>query len=454
MHKEHDNLRKKLLFLSSRIVFLPKPQALVDRLNAHLDAILALLEGKPMEAYLANCSESVVSEAEEIKFCRSLQAMLGDEPDVPVVSAFIERLASAITSTRRIHPPLARARVIALYLPQFHPIPENDLWWGKGFTEWTNTGKAKPMFEGHYQPHVPADLGYYDLRVSETRQAQADLARQYGIEAFCYWHYWFAGQRLLERPFNEVLQSGQPDFPFCLAWANDTWTGIWHGAPERVLIEQTYPGPEDYIAHFEALLPAFRDRRYLKVNGSLVFLVYVPADLPDARQFTGLWQELASRAGLPTFHFVAVGVHEPEQFGCQSAVADSPFVEMRIPPLDVSALDGGMPPVVYQYEDLVQHLREKRLADNEYPLVIPNWDNTPRSGSNGLVLHESSPELFRAMMDDAVSVVEKRSDREQRIIFVKSWNEWAEGNHLEPDLRYGHAYLEAIRDAITKGARN
>ena len=153
---------------------------------------------------------------------------------------------------------MTRARAIALYLPQFHPIPENDAWWGSGFTEWTNTAKARPLFAGHHQPHVPADLGFYDLRLPETREAQAALARRYGIEGFCYYHYWFAGRRILERPFDEVLASGKPDFPFCLCWANESWTGIWHGAPGRILIEQTYPGPADHAAHFSALRPRLR----------------------------------------------------------------------------------------------------------------------------------------------------------------------------------------------------
>ena len=170
----------------------------------------------------------------------------------------------------------SKARVIAFYLPQFHPIPENDEWWGKGFTEWTNTAKAKPLFPGHYQPHVPADLGFYDLRVPETRIAQAEMAKEYGIEGFCYYHYWFAGKRLLERPFDEVLNSGMPDFPFCLCWANQTWTGIWHGSPDRVLIEQTYPGPEDEEVILIICCKAFHDQRYIKVDGKPMFLVYCP----------------------------------------------------------------------------------------------------------------------------------------------------------------------------------
>src|SRR5205809_7458559 len=171
-------------------------------------------------------------------------------------------------------------RLIAFYLPQYHPIPENDQWWGPGFTEWTNTAKARPLFRGHYQPHVPADLGFYDLRQPETREAQAEMARAYGIEAFCYYHYWFGnGRRLLQRPFEEVVQLGQPDFPFCLCWANETWTGVWHGLSSHVLIEQTYPGKEDAARHFHTLLPAFLDRRYVTVDGKPLFLVHSPTEL-------------------------------------------------------------------------------------------------------------------------------------------------------------------------------
>ena len=182
-----------------------------------------------------------------------------------------------------------RTRVLALYLPQFHPIPENDQWWGKGFTEWTNVARAKPLFGRHKQPRVPADLGFYDLRLPEAREAQAALARAYGIEGFCYWHYWFGdGKQLLERPLAEVVASGEPDFPFCLAWANETWTGKWYGAPNRILAEQTYPGEADHIRHFYALLPAFRDPRYVTVDGLRVFLIYKPAAIPDLKRFIEL----------------------------------------------------------------------------------------------------------------------------------------------------------------------
>ena len=200
-----------------------------------------------------------------------------------------------------------KIKIIAFYLPQFHPIPENDKWWGKGFTEWTNVGKAKPLFRGHYQPRVPADLGYYDLRIPEVRESQANMAKSFGIDGFCYWHYWFGnGKRLLERPFNEVLQSGRPDFPFCLAWANQSWQGISHGIKnKKILIEQLYPGKEDYINHFNSLLPAFKDSRYIRINDKPVFVIYKPLDIPKIQEFILLWNNLALQNGLKGIFFIS-----------------------------------------------------------------------------------------------------------------------------------------------------
>ena len=208
-----------------------------------------------------------------------------------------------------------KARVIAFYLPQFHPIPENDRWWMKGFTEWTNVGKARPLFPGHYQPKVPADLGYYDLRVPETRKAQADMAKEYGIEGFCYWHYWFGnGKRLLERPFNEVLSSDEPDFPFCLAWANESWRGFYHGIKSKdTLINQLYPGEQDYIAHFHEVLPAFKDHRYITVDGKPLFMVYHPLDHPEMKEFIELWRTLAVQNGLKGVYFIGQTYHLKEE---------------------------------------------------------------------------------------------------------------------------------------------
>lgn len=349
-----------------------------------------------------------------------------------------------------------KARLIAFYLPQFHPVPENDEWWGKGFTEWTNVAKAKPLFKGHYQPHLPADLGYYDLRVPEVREAQANLAREYGVEGFCYWHYWFGnGRRILERPFNEIVKSGKPDFPFCLAWANDSWTGIWHGAPNKMLIEQKYPGSEDYKAHFYAVLEAFQDRRYMAVDGEKIFVIYRPDRLPDAKAFTDQWRGLAAKEGLKGIHFVAHALTgNPEQYGCDACVDNAPFLHIpvgfrkRIKEFVYRHIKTKRLPNIRSYSEMVKYLNSMQLSPHQYPLVIPNWDNTPRSGFNGVVLHGSTPELFKEMLQAAIEKVECVSDFEQRIIFVKAWNEWAEGNYLEPDMKFGHSYLQTIKECI------
>lgn len=354
------------------------------------------------------------------------------------------------------------ARLIVFYLPQFHPIPENDEWWGKGFTEWTNTAKAKPLFPRHYQPRIPADLGFYDLRVAETREAQAALAREYGIEAFCYYHYWFAGRQLLERPFAEVLNSGQPDFPFCLCWANETWTGIWHGAPHKTLVEQTYPGEDDHVAHFFSLLPAFRDRRYVRVDNKPLFVIYRPWEIPDLPEFIALWRKLAKDAGFPGLHLIA---HQGANLSWPiNPMLFDAYVSPRVPRRDawisrrrplrraVTQLSSKLGiPAIFQYAQAIEEM-SKPLPDQpvlNYPCVIPNWDNTPRSGANGLVLQGSTPELFARHLHQALARVRLRSP-EQKIVFIKSWNEWAEGNHLEPDRKFGKAYLEAIRQELDR----
>jgi lipopolysaccharide biosynthesis protein len=350
------------------------------------------------------------------------------------------------------------ARLIAFYLPQFHPIPENDSWWGPGFTEWTNAAKARRRYFGHYQPRVPADLGFYDLRLPETRLAQARMAEEYGIEGFCYYHYWFAGHRLLERPFEEVLHSGEPDFPFCLCWANGTWTGIWHGAPNRVLIEQTYPGSDDYKAHFAAVLPAFHDRRYIRVDGKVLFAVHLPSEIPDPKRFTDLWRELALKEGLSGIHFSGVS-HDlawmPQEHGFDSRIPHSlPPVQAWFPwrqPLRKvrTAIRQRLGiPTIYNYADAVRTMLPAAMMESpSFPCVVPNWDNTARSGARGRVLHGSTPALFAAHLRKALELL-VHVQPERRIVFIKSWNEWAEGNYLEPDLRFGRQYLAAVRDTL------
>jgi lipopolysaccharide biosynthesis protein len=369
----------------------------------------------------------------------------------------------AIPASRR---PVARA--LAYYLPQFHPIEENNDWWGEGFTEWTNVTRATALFRNHLQPRLPRDLGFYDLRVPETREHQARLARDAGIEGFCYWHYWFGnGHRILERPFDEVLRSGQPDFPFCLAWANQTWSGIWYGDAKRVLIEQTYPGLKDEEAHFHSVLPAFRDRRYVRLDGKPLFLVLDPGHLPDAAGFIRHWRRLASEHGLPGLHFTAmcndmtkpclqffdtVTTHGPGDFlenGEQRRTINR--IKRRLRRRDFGPALNRLSkrylnlPTRFEYRDVVeQALKALPEGDRFHPCVMPGWDNTPRAGKRGVVFENATPDLFRRYLRKALQRV-MHLPPEQRIVFLKAWNEWAEGNYLEPDQIHGRGFLDAVK---------
>lgn len=352
-------------------------------------------------------------------------------------------------------------RVLAFHLPQFHPIPENDEWWGKGFTEWTNTAKARPRFPGHYQPHIPADLGFYDLRLPEARAAQAEVARSYGIGGFIYWHYWFGdGRMLLQRPVEGILTSGEPDFPFAIGWANQTWSGIWHGAEDRVLMEQRYPGARDEQAHFEYLLTAFRDPRYLTVHGRPLFYIFRPEQLPDPAGFVERWQKMATEAGLPGLYLVAEVSDLLGRGPVYTAGAADGFdasLYMRLP-ADPST--GGRRAMrvarklgvgeVFRYHDEAMAVPDDPGLGRTYTTIYPGWDNSPRSGKRAVILHGSSPEKFRPHVRDAIDRVAHLPDDEQ-LVFVKSWNEWAEGNHLEPDLRWGCEYLDVIRSELRRG---
>jgi hypothetical protein len=346
-------------------------------------------------------------------------------------------------------------RVIAFYLPQFHPIPENDEWWGSGFTEWTNVASARRMFPGHYQQRIPGELGFYDLRLAETREAQASLAAEYGVAAFCYWHYWFGnGRRILERPFDEVLRSGRPEFPFCLGWANATWSGVWYGAPERVLVEQTYPGEHDHRAHFESLLPAFMDPRYFRIEGRPLFYVYDPAGLPDAQRFLDLWRGWAVDAGLPGLFFVAKATGQ-----WRSSSADFDVFAYEVPPTRAisrrdlprrAARKLGIAPV-RSFRRYSENLKFGIVDGPSCPVVVPGWDNTPRCGAGGVVLHPPDPAIFEAQVARAVARVISPTHHGPRLVIVKAWNEWAEGCYLEPDRRYGRGPLEALAKGVQRG---
>lgn len=354
-------------------------------------------------------------------------------------------------------------RLIAFYLPQFHPIPENDEWWGKGFTEWTNVTSAQPLFRGHYQPHLPADLGFYDLRLPEARQAQADLAREYGLHGFCYYHYWFDGKRLLNHPFDEVLASGQPDFPFCLCWANENWTRVWDGLDQHLLIEQKY-SEEDDRRHIRWLIKAFRDKRYIRIEGKPVFLVYRASKLPNPLSTTSIWREEARRAGVGEIYLCRVESfpdehQDPKQIGFDAAVEFQPdFTNLG------SALYKGRfwrwarrlrlangtfgDNYLFDYSSVVVRMLQKEAPPyKRFPCVTPSWDNSSRRKHNALIINGSTPALYEKWLS---TVVEKfiPYSSDENLIFINAWNEWGEGNHLEPCQKWGRAYLEATRKAL------
>jgi hypothetical protein len=359
-----------------------------------------------------------------------------------------------------------KVRIIATYLPQFHPIPENDLWWGKGFTEWTNVGNAKPLFRGHYQPRVPADLGYYDLRLPEVREEQAEMAREYGIEAFCYWHYWFGnGKRLLERPFSEVLASGKPDFPFCLGWANHSWEDKQFNkdGTSKLLIRQEYPGKEDHILHFKTVLPAFIDKRYVRVDDKPLFLIHDPQGMPDLNDFIRNWRQLARENGLKDIHFIA-NTHSIEEIDeLMSKGFDAVNVNRLFHPIrqefSVSVrIYSKIMRIVFKrgrlldYKILSKYFHGKEDSFNHvYPSIYPNWDHSPRSGRKGHIYINSTPRAFKNHVKNALQTVNHKPEQHQ-IVFLKSWNEWAEGNYIEPDLKFGRGYLEALKEAIDENS--
>ena len=382
-----------------------------------------------------------------------------------------------------------KARVIALYLPQFHPTPENDRWWGPGFTEWTNVAKAKPLFRGHQQPRIPADLGFYDLRLPETREQQAQLAREAGVEGFCYYHYWFGnGRQLLERPLQEVVASGKPDFPFCICWANHTWSNkTWErkSAVQKnsVLMEQTYPGTEDDIAHFNTLLPMFKDRRYMTVDGKLIFAIYDSFGFKNVQQFIATWRRLAEENGLPGFHFIGM---TPSTLTIRTApdgtrqrvmpnLESSAEIYRRVLDLGFDAVNSlgkrrgemlyegkwkniaktvlrhiGFPTgsMRYDYERTVRnYFAPEDTWENVYPSILPQWDRTPRVASMDGVYVNATPEKFENHIRQALSLI-KDKQPEHRILFLKSWNEWGEGNYVEPDMEWGHGFIDAIHNAV------
>ncbi len=361
-----------------------------------------------------------------------------------------------------------KERVIAMYLPQYHPIPENDKTWGKGFTEWTNVAQARPLFKGHYQPRIPADLGFYDLRLSQIREAQAEMAKEAGVEGFMYWHYWFGnGRMLLERPFQEVLKSEKPDFPICLGWANHSWsTKTWVKgkslSSDTMIMEQLYPGKEDYTNHFNYILPAFKDKRYITVDGKPIFVIFDPLAIPDIKDFIQLWRELAEKNGLKGIHFVGLrsgrksslqqlldmgfdAINNRSMWEAEAAVVGS-AIKRRL--ISLFSWKMGLALSKYEYKDVMKNLcTEDDYLDYVYPTILPGYDRTARAGRRAIIYHNATPKEFGVHVDEVLKYVADKDD-EHKIIFLKSWNEWGEGNYMEPDLKYGHGFLDELRKRI------
>jgi lipopolysaccharide biosynthesis protein len=343
-------------------------------------------------------------------------------------------------------------QLIAFYLPQFHPIPENDAWWGKGFTEWRNVVRARPLFAGHTQPHLPADLGFYDLRVPETRADQAALARRHGIHGFCYYYYWFSGRRLLERPLDEVHGSGEPDFPFCICWANHPWNRKWDGTPDDVLMPLDYRQGDDR-RFIRDVIPLFRDPRYIRVGGRPLLVVSRPQDVPGIRATVGVWRDECVASLLPPPYLCLVQDSEgadPRDYAFDAAIEFPPHGLVLS---DVTAEVAGVEPSfagrIWDYVSGAKWAMSRPLP--EYPFfrgVMTGWDNTPRLPRNGHVFVNVHPANYQRWLAAVISQARAKPLPEERVVFINAWNEWAEGAYLEPDQQFGQEFLEATRRAI------
>jgi GT2 family glycosyltransferase/2-polyprenyl-3-methyl-5-hydroxy-6-metoxy-1,4-benzoquinol methylase len=346
-------------------------------------------------------------------------------------------------------------RTIAFYLPQFHPIAENDVWWGPGFTEWTNVTKARPNYVGHYQPRLPADLGYYDLRLTEVMEKQAELARRYGVGGFCFYYYWFAGKRLLERPIEKMLETGKPDFPFCLCWANENWTRRWDGQENEILMAQNHSDQDD-LAVIHDLMRYFRSPNYIRIDDKPLILVYRITLFPDFARTASIWREECRRAGMgeiyiaqvESFELAAAGKN-PKDMGCDAAVEFPP--QGMAQPIDLNAplLNPQFQGAVADYRDIAVRYATRELpAYKRFMGVMPGWDNTARRQDNSYSFTEATPGSFQAWMETTVARTKQQFSGDERLVFINAWNEWAEGTYLEPDRRFGHTFLEAHRNAL------
>lgn len=358
-----------------------------------------------------------------------------------------------------------KKRVIAIHLPQFHPFPENDEWWGKGFTEWTNVTKAKPRFPGHYQPQLPTETGFYDLRLPEVRQMQADMAKDYAIDGFCYYHYWFNGKLLMERPLDEILASGEPDFPFMLCWANENWTRKWDGGKGSVLIRQDYCRADDE-AHIRWLCGhVFQDPRYIRVQGKPAFAVYKPFENQKAEEMLSIWRTVAwEEYGMELY---LIGVERIHREG-ERILSLGFDATLDFQPLSLNGFERKSPlgypfmawdkflhakpnpfSIFISYKRYVEYkIREPEVPYKMFPCVSPGWDNACRRvGKPFTIFFGNTPQLFEKWISATLKRF-KPFGKDEDFVFINAWNEWAEGNHLEPDRKWGRGFLEAVKSAV------
>ena len=349
----------------------------------------------------------------------------------------------------------ALVKLIALYLPQFHPIPENDGWWGKGFTEWTNVRKAVPNFIDHYQPRIPGDLGYYDLRDVEVQKRQIQLAKKYGIYGFCFYYYWFSGKRLLERPLDQFVENTDLDFHFCICWANENWTRRWDGREDDILIGQTHT-ENDYMAFIRDVAPILGDKRYIRIDGRPLLIVYHLTLLPDPQRAAEIWREECRQAGIGEIYLAAIqsfGLEDPKPYGFDATIEFPPHNCLEgIAMVDQSNLQITNPDFVgevFEYRVAAQLVMNHPVPTyTKFRTVMPSWDNTARRQNTGVTFINSTPSAYRSWLAKAVEYTRRNLSEDKRFIFINAWNEWGESAYLEPDQRYGYAYLQATKEAV------
>ena len=346
-------------------------------------------------------------------------------------------------------------KLIAFYLPQFHQIPENDKWWGEGFTEWTNVKKAIPQFKGHYQPHIPGELGYYNLTNKEVMKRQIELAKQYGIYGFCFHHYWFAGKRLLEKPVNMLIENKDLDIPFCLCWANENWTRRWDGLDNEVLIAQKH-SPEDDINFIEDISKYFNDTRYIKIDEKPVLIIYRIELFPNPEDTIVRWRKWMEDHGYKGIYLIGAqgfACKNPTKYGLDAAVEFPPngMYKYNYISSQVSFKNPNFKGNIVDYSYYVNnklYLKEDKEKYNLFKTIIPSWDNTPRRGNKSTIFYNSSPELYKQWLKDIIIYTKTKKNKDEQFVFINAWNEWGEGAYLEPDVKYGYSYLNSTKEAI------